>query len=206
MINPTTTFDGDKYYFVKNGVIFDMSYNNSGDTCAILASDIKDDLPKIRVQSGGTTYTYYLDCYISRGDTYDSNSGFTKTIHGEVNNGEEPSLSFTDYFLSLCEEQIKDSVSNYTDKEYEDLKDRPDLLGIPKYILSGNSSDYSVSGENGTKIGIGFIKDDFTKYKKEGIAKKVIDQINILLNKYKCENITLNEFKTDAIKFKRRKE
>lgn len=180
MINPTLE-STKNWYFVKNGVIFDISSSYDGqDSCAFKLED--ENLPKISVGVKGETGStdYYLDCYIERGDTYNAEtSAFSKTIHSIEASGESSS-SFTEYFKYLCEEQIKDRVSTYTGKEYPDFSGNTLLLGIPEYMLSGNSKNYEVSGVTQ----INFTEEMFNEYKVDGLTEKATDSANAILKQF----------------------
>lgn len=189
MINPVQGYPSGNYYFVKNGVIFDISSSNvDNDSCA---NEYKQFLPRIVVKkkdgSEGSGNTYYLDCYIERGDICsaitEGEIEFFKTIHSNDSDNEALS-SFTEYFMDLCKNKIKERISIFTDEKYDKdyFKNNLSLLEVPRYVVDGETFEIkTVSG--GTIDPIDWYN-SFDDYKRAGIADRAIDNANSILRLY----------------------
>lgn len=130
-----------QYYFVKDGIIFDISYsNNSGDECAKAWKDVT--LPSISVKENveSESTIYYLDSYINDGDKY-ANNKFSKVIHkgDPIYSGEEKISSFTEYYKALCEKEIIKTVQNHFDiKTEEIINKKGSFFPIPSWMIKNN--------------------------------------------------------------------
>ena len=112
-------YSSKRYYFVKDGVIFNIgSSNPNDDPCAIeLGGGIHDEkLPSLTVRYNDgvneNVITYYLSNLISDGDKQLSSEGsciFKKTVHDVV----EDSVFYIQWLHDECIRAIKDIISVY---------------------------------------------------------------------------------------------
>jgi hypothetical protein len=135
-----------QYYYVNNGVIFNIKKYNDGDDCAVYAESVSGNIPSIEVtekpQEGETStpYKLYLDLYIADGDSYSGNV-FKKKIHSD---GETSQITFQEYYKTLCEKEVYINVLRFFEKDFDWFNNNLYVLGIPMYMLSGQG--YTVTG------------------------------------------------------------
>lgn len=180
-----------QYYFVKDNVIFNISStNSSGDKCAHeVGGGVNDEsLPSINVKLiQGTKVKsdddYYLDVLISDGDKCkemvgDEIKSFEKTDHKT-----ESGITFCEYYISLCEEQIKETIINNKNKDYSYYSEHLNELGIPEWMFkNSNESDtyYKVSSsETSEEIeGIDFTEELYDSLKEKGVIELSLKAAN----------------------------
>lgn len=180
MITPVTTVTK-KYAYIKNEVIFDIKNNDNGDVCVKEINNITS--PQfVAISSKGVSTTYYFSNFIENGDTYDGTK-FMKTIHNY--DGEEEisadSKTFSEYFESLCEDEIANVIINNYTLSYTNFVEKPEKLGVPRYMLKlHNSDDYTLEGIHAI---------DFTEeYYNNAKANKVKELI------FNCGKSTANQY------------
>lgn len=170
-----------QYYYVNDGVIYDIKgYGKDNDVCVINSDKVKDKIPYVEAQNGTDATTkkkYYLDIYIEDGDTYNKKEGdqqtpngmFKKTIHGGE---EEESVSFPEYYKTLCLEQIKKTVLLNFDKDSEWFMDNISKTGVPEFMISG--AGYSITASTAIdQIDVLSTDEKLATY-KETIAKEEV--------------------------------
>lgn len=133
-----------KWFFIKDCVIFDIKESDYGDSCAVQGTD--DTIPCITVmkEQSGTESRYFLDSLVKNGDKCDTASTpytFTKTIHGASPEG---SATLSEYYRTLVIQAIKLFVKANFKKGYDDIKRLLVVNGIPAWCLSGEG--YSAEG------------------------------------------------------------
>jgi hypothetical protein len=146
---------GEIYFYIKNGVVFDIHSYNDGDECArkgvsaVTSQDKEVLVPSFTVtekisdgdeEEKTVTTTYFLQNFISDGDTY-SNNKFAKDESVNPGGGEEISV----YYKTLCEEQIKNAIKRKPAADFEFFINHKELLGIPPFMLT-NTDVYTVTG------------------------------------------------------------
>lgn len=166
-----TTASIEQYYFIKDNVVFNISKENpNDDSCAQLmgGEDGEQKLPYLDVKKDGENDAtrYYLDLYIQDGDKY-NDTGFTKTGHD--NQAQESGITYTDYFLYLCDKEIKQAILNNKYANFDDFKSRTYLLNVPAYAIKDNG--YTVSDKNGDVNLINFNSEYFAQKKKEAVME-----------------------------------
>jgi hypothetical protein len=148
---------GEIYFYIKNGVVFDVHSYNDGDECvrkgvsAVTSQDKEVLVPSFTVtekisdgdeeeEEKTVTTTYFLQNFISDGDTY-SNNKFAKDESVNPGGGEEINV----YYKTLCEEQIKNAIKGKPAADFEFFNNHKELLGIPPFMLT-NTDVYTVTG------------------------------------------------------------
>ena len=203
-MNTLKTKEIKRYYFVKNGVVFDIkSSNPKNDQCAFLASGVtitenKDgegkvtgysfdestaNVPYIKVvnddlpDSAETkTQFYYLDCFIKDGDAY-QNGEFKKTIHNESE--EEETMTMDKYYEGIVNDEVVNVIKRYFEYDYDELSENLISFGIPAYTLK--DSGYTVSGFEQIHF-----TEDYVDYAKHKIVfDEVMNASNKVLKYFK---------------------
>lgn len=126
-----------KWFFIKDNVIFDIKTSNQGDSCAVQGTD--GTIPSIKVtkNSGETETSYFLDSLVKDGDKCDTASTpytFTKTIHGAR---PEESVTLSEYYRTLVIQGIKLIIKVNFKKDYDKVKNLLVINGIPAWCLVG---------------------------------------------------------------------
>ena len=187
-----------KYYYIKNGVVYDITTKKDGeDQCAYLIDDEK--LPSVTVkyykydETGVTTSdtTYYLDTIIKDGDisgTPDTGTSciFKKTIHKE--SGVEGTSTYIDVLKTECEETIKNIIKAYPSGTLDFLKKRitsniPSFMYVDYYDRETDKKNWEISGSSelvdATKLAelaIDITNDEVLEgYRKEACQEDVYD-------------------------------
>ena len=161
-----------QYYYVNNGVIFNVKDYDDGDDCAIYAEDISNDIPYIIItgqEPAGETptpYKLYLDIYIMDGDTYSGNV-FKKKIHPDENSTNY--VTFQEYYKTLCEKELYLSTLRYFDKDFNWFNENLYLLGIPMYMFAGQG--YTVAGISQINFNESYLNTLKNKVAKEETTK-----------------------------------
>lgn len=141
------------YYQVKNGVIFDVKSSPTKDSCEIAYND--ESLQELYIKVGETKY--YLDRYITDGDSYPTQTGplngaesskicFKKTVHDDVLD-EEHEIPYCKYYLLLVVRDLYKLLKSnpYT---YEEFAKRAKMV-IPEWIIK---TEDEASGETEVQI------------------------------------------------------
>jgi hypothetical protein len=157
------TIIGEVYFYILDGVVFNVLSYSNGDTCvrkgvsAVTDADKEVLVPSFTVKKDRKTTTYYLSNLISDGDKYDGAS-FTKHPDAEIGGGE----NINTYYNTLCKEQIKNAIKGKPAADFDFFNGNKKLLGIPEFMISG-AEGYTVTGVSQ----ITFTKAEFDKAKKE---------------------------------------
>jgi hypothetical protein len=174
-----------QYYYVNNGVIFNIKKYDDGDDCAIYSEDIKDNIPYItvkkQVQEGETSepYKLYLDIYIADGDDYAENT-FKKKIH--PTEGTTSKVTFQEYYKTLCENEVYLNVLRYFEKDFTWFSKNLNVLGIPMYMISGQG--YQVTGIKQIQFDASYLstlKDTIAKEETKKAAEKTAKSLGYKL-------------------------
>ena len=184
-----------KYYYIKNGVVYDITTKKDGeDQCAYLIDDEK--LPSVTVkyykydETGVTTSdtTYYLDTIIKDGDisgTPDTGTSciFKKTIHKE--SGVEGTSTYIDVLKTECEETIKNIIKAYPSGTLDFLKKRitsniPSFMYVDYYDRETDKKNWEISGSSEltdvTELAIDITNDTVLEgYREEACKEDVYD-------------------------------
>ena len=180
----------DKYYYLKNGVVYDI-LSTKIDDCGKLgvsgdsptADEVK--IPHIKVKKGNETpYYLFLDPYIEAGDTYDSETkAFKKSSCGES----DKTLGV--FYNEECVREIKNQIRVNPTASYELFNDVKTMLGIPPYMISGNS--YSITGSTQ----INFTEAKFDEYKGAVVEEEALKAANAKANEYnyKATSVTVEK-------------
>lgn len=131
----------------------------------------EESLPKIKTVriKDNTTIYYFLDVLISDGDkcVEDTNKfSFTKTDH-KVN--PEKDIKFSDYYVSLCLQEMKDNIIGNKDKDYTYFANNLSMLGIPEWMFKDNGYTIEDSEESDTFEQIEFTQELYKSLKEEGV-------------------------------------
>ncbi len=155
-----------RYYYQRAGVVFDIKDTKNGDDVCLINGDGVKEFPfqyinvqKVKIDDGNKVVEiyeddkYYLDSLIIVGDTYSSgDSAFTHTIHAKSGDTESGS-KYCDYFTELCKAEMGEAIL-IRNKSYEYFKENLDLLNIPTWMVSGEtSSDKIVYAINASEKG-----------------------------------------------------
>ena len=211
-LNTTST---KQYYFIKNGVIFNIASSYDGfDRCAIeMGGGVNDDsLPSIYVEQYRgdnliSTASYYLDTLIKDGDTYKKESEesekpvFKHTKHSAENpDSEEASEEFYEYFIELCKQEIGKTIIDNPTKDFEYFSSNLDKLGVPLYVIEGTGYNvYDSKGSTAKKAQITFDEEAYNEYKKKGVLEKVYESANKEAKKYSYKLTNDTEIKIEEI-------
>lgn len=190
-----------KYYYIKNGVVYDITTKKDGeDQCAYLIDDEK--LPSVtveyykyddegtKIESATTNVTYYLDTTIKDGDisgtpTTGTSCIFKKTIHKE--SGDEELSTYIDALKVECKETIKNIIKTYPSGTLDFLKKRitsniPSFMYVDYYDRGEDEKNWEISGsselidEDAKKIAIDITNDEVLEgYRKEACQEDVYD-------------------------------
>lgn len=153
----------ERYAYAKNGVVFDIKTYDNGDSCVIAITS--DNVDNITVNGD----KLYLDSYIEDGDkcVEDTNKfSFTKTGH-KVN--PEKDIKFSDYYVSLCLQEMKDNIIGNKDKDYTYFANNLSMLGIPEWMFKDNGYTIEDSEESDTFEQIEFTQELYKSLKEEGV-------------------------------------
>ena len=164
-----------QYYFIKEGVVYEISKkNNPDDECCISYEELKDKLPKVSATTGSEEpKVYYLDYLIKDGDTYDGDK-FEKTIHSSS----DSAFTFTEYYTEICMNYIEEAVKEYFDKDAEFFNEHKNVLNVPEWFVD---SAYTVNPDFCQFI----ITDNSLEEIKTSILQKVaFTSANNALDKY----------------------
>jgi hypothetical protein len=174
-------------YLVKDDVIFNInSISKDMDACAVKVETPEDaeKLPKLTVrkadESEADPEVFFLDCYIADGDKYNTNSGFTKVIHGEA---PEDEVSFEKFYVSEIEGTLKSFINRYFTKEFTWLNENISKSKVPAYAFK--DSGYTVDEEEFTQIE--FTEEYVNKVKEEIVKEAVLDAAHKKLDFYNYE-------------------
>lgn len=141
-----------RYYFVKNKVIYKIGNTDNDDNCAIKLTS--GNCPYITVSYNGeqNETKKWLYNLIEVGDTYDNENGFKKTVHNSSEE-DEPEQEIALYYLELCEKEMASIISNY--KSYQDfhLQAINDFLDFPDFMYRKDDKDGGTH-ENATVSGV----------------------------------------------------
>ena len=155
-----------RYYYQRAGVVFDIKDTKNGDDVCLINGDGVKEFPfqyinvqKVKIDDDNKVVEiyeddkYYLDSLIIVGDTYSSgDSAFTHTIHDKSVDNESGS-KYCDYFTELCKAEMGEAIL-IRNKSYEYFKENLDLLNIPTWMVSGEtSSDKIVYAINASEKG-----------------------------------------------------
>jgi len=167
----------DKYYYLKNGVVYDI-LSTKNDDCgrlgvsgdSITSDEVK--IPYITVKKDGEEDEYYLflDTYIEIGDTYGTE--FKKTSCGETDK------SLSAYYYDECVKEIKRQIRINPTAEFKLFNDVKTLLGIPPFMIKDNG--YTITGATQ----IDFTEDNFNAYKKAVVEEEALTAANNKANEY----------------------
>lgn len=157
MENLTRTLPS-KWVLQKNGVVYDVVTKEPKDeACSVKLTE--DNCPKFTVD-GTDLYMHY---YIEDGDVF-SEDTFMKTIHGD----DETCVNYNDYYKTLCEDTIKESLTSKVYYTYEDYVNHPEFLDVPRWMLK-------LEGEANSEIvpdkQITFSREYYEAKKKEGVGE-----------------------------------
>lgn len=133
-----------KWFFIKDSVIFDIKASNQGDSCAVQGTGGTIPCITVTKEQDGTESSYFLDSLVKDGDKCDTASTpyvFTKTIHGA---SPEESVTLSEYYRTLVIQGIKLIVKVNFKKDYDEIKKLLVGNGIPAWCLSGEG--YSAEG------------------------------------------------------------
>lgn len=169
-LNKTVT---KKYAYVKDGVIFDIMLSDNGDSCVVPITE--ETVPYVTVDG----IKLYFDGYIEDGDTYTVSGGFKKTVHN-AKKDEEKSSTYQDYYRSLCEETIKQSIINKYYLTYNDFIDKLGRLGIPVWMLVQDLDQTEVEGIEK----INFTEEYYNESKEESIKELALKSASNTTEKY----------------------
>ena len=162
-----------KYAYVKNGVIFDIKYNDNGDSCVVEMSE--ETVPYITVD--GTRL--YFNEYIEIGDTYSANDGFKKTIHS-TDGEDDKEMTYQDYYRELCIEQMSDSIiANYT-MSYAEIIRNIDVLSVPCWMVQFGCGSHTLVGITQ----IPFQIDDYNTLKENKVKEFALESASKTADKY----------------------
>ena len=185
MIKLTTT-PMKRYYFTKSGIIFNIkSVYNGTDECAVLfgPDNYKGNIPSLTVTENKNNEeiqtTYYLDAFIKDGDGLSSLT-FSKTVH--KSEGNEETITFANYYKSLCEDRIEEIILSYYNKDYEWFKNNINKFDIPSYMLA--NENITVTSNEGEFAPIDFSEEYFNSKKEEAVREASLNAANNVANKY----------------------
>lgn len=174
---------GEKYAYVKNGVIFKVANYDDGDSCAIQITT--DNCPRFSATSNSDsiTKTYYLDNYIEVGDIYEEGI-FKKTVH-EGDASAEINVTLQKFYEKECNDTIGEAIIKQYTMDYNAFKNNLSALGVPVFM---------VDGENYTTEGIDQINFDEEYYKTSKlneVKKLAWKAASDVANKYNYVLVTL---------------
>ena len=181
---------GEKYAYVKNGVIFKVANYDDGDSCAIQITT--DNCPRFSAtsnsDSNSITKTYYLDNYIEVGDIYEEGN-FKKTVH-EGDASAETNVTLQKFYEKECNDTIGEAIIKQYTMDYNAFKNNLSALGVPVFM---------VDGENYTTEGIDQINFDEEYYKTSKlneVKKLALKAVSDVANKYNYEStMTIDDIK-----------
>lgn len=176
-----------KYAYVKDDVIFKIDEYNNGDSCVVEISETTS--PKFTVDGE----TYYLNSYIEVGDKHTEADGFIKTVHGNMEDPTETSISYAEYYFKECEKEIQNTVTFSNGRTYEEFKNNPEMLGVPTFMIKG---DNVVEGMQQ----IDFTEEYYNSSKEEKVKELIADNASITADKYgyNLDSITTTISKIEA--------
>lgn len=178
----------DKYYYLKNGVVYDI-LSTKIDDCGKLgvsgdsptADEVK--IPYITVKKGNETpYYLFLDPYIEAGDTYDSETkAFKKSSCGESDK------TLGTYYNEECVREIKNQIRVNQTADYALFNSVKTMLGIPPYMIKNNG--YTITGSTQ----IDFTEANFDTYKSAVVKEEALNAANAKANEYnyKATDVTI---------------
>ena len=186
---------GEVYFYILDGVVFNVLSYSNGDTCAkkgvsaVTDADKEVLVPSFTVKKDEKTTTYYLSNLISDGDKYAGGS-FTKHPDTEIGGGE----NINTYYNTLCKEQIKNTIKGRPAADFDFFNENKNLLGIPEFMISG-AEGYTVTGVSQ----ITFTKAAFNTMKEEVVKSEAWKAGNSRANDFgyklttKEENLTVSK-------------
>ena len=122
---------GEKYAYVKNGVIFKVANYDDGDSCAIQITTA--NCPSFSATLNGNTKKYYLDNYIEVGDIYEEGI-FKKTVH-EGDASAETNVTLQKFYEKECNDTIGEAIIKQYTMDYNAFKDNLSALGVPVFMV-----------------------------------------------------------------------
>ena len=178
MIN-LTTFIGNVYFYIKDGVVFDILAYDNGDSCANKGvsgtpNNKEIQVPSITVQHSSATEstTLYFLSLIKDGDKVSDG------IFYKHNDGESSDMTMSQYYESLCLEEIKKAIAIRPTYEFNDFNENLTILGIPLYMISGQG--YTVTGITQ----ITFNETNFNNWKKEVVQDQAYTAAQNVANRF----------------------
>ena len=166
----------EKYYYLKNSVVYDILSTKNDDCGKLGVSAITDantqvSIPYITVKKGNETpYNLFLDSYIEIGDTYDTE--FKKTSCGDNDK------TLAAYYYDECVKEIKRQIRINPTVEYALFNSVKTLLGIPPFMIKNNG--YTITGATQ----IDFTEANFNTYKKAVVEEEALKVANAKANEY----------------------
>jgi hypothetical protein len=140
---------GTIFFYVENGIVFNISTVSDGKTHALkgvsgnLDTEKEALVPSFTVTKNDKTTRYFLTNFIDDGDSYES-TVFKKDPHVDGGTVEEEPATIPQYYKNLCEIQIKKSILERPTADFDFFDEHKEMLGIPLFMLNGE--DYTVSG------------------------------------------------------------
>jgi hypothetical protein len=174
---------GEKYAYVKNGVIFKVANYDDGDSCAIQITT--DNCPSFSATLNGNTKTYYLDNYIEVGDIYEEGS-FKKTIH-EGDASAETNMTLQEFYVKECNDTIGEAIIKQYTMDYNAFINNLSALGVPDFMVK--QGGYTTEGIDQ----IDFTEDYYNESKLNEVKKLAWKAASDVANKYNYELVTTVE-------------
>lgn len=173
---------GEIYFYIKDGIVFNILSYNNGDVCAKKGVEIVKDankevkVPYIDVTDNNAeevkTIRYFLTNAIEDGDKF-SNSTFYKH-----NDSSDSDMTIASYYEMLCQEEIKRAICDRPSGDYNFFNNSRNLIEIPSFMY--NDSNCSVVGVSQ----ISFNEEYFNTLKEEVVKKEVLKQANNKANTF----------------------
>ena len=178
---------GEVYFYIKNGLIFDIKNYDNGDECAkkgvssITNSDKDVAVPffKVTETESQEITNYFLTNFITDGDSYSDGSFY------KHNDESQNAISIYKYFEKRCEETVKAAIKNYPQEELNFFKKNKNVLNIPPFMIKDNG--YTVSSEV-SQINL---DTKFNTWKKEVVQQEAWNAANNRANSFNYK-VTLN--------------